>query len=286
MPDKIAPCYDEVASYLENIVRTTMTVPSVRDLKRACGGLGSIATYQTYLSKWLAESGNSSSPPNIVRAMEAERRTHAAIMSLYFSRMSLLAEGVPTQDGDTVSVALVPDSVAGLQDEGAEAAKEVIIPSASFDDGRAMQLAAQSVARFTAVSPPAEPCGLAPEDKEDRRSLGATPSVAVLDVEGLPVRHASAISPTEERNDKDDYRPGGNQPASSERAEQIVSNQGVGVEEEWRGHNTPAHPKPTPASIDRPAEAMAAPLSRSDGGYRQVAHPAGTNQPEPGESDT
>ena len=87
MSNQKAPNFDEVGARLDKLFATNFTIPSVRELKAACGGKGSLSTYQTYLNRWVEDRRNASGTTAILLAIKAERNAHASVMSLLLTRL-------------------------------------------------------------------------------------------------------------------------------------------------------------------------------------------------------
>ena len=87
MSEQKAPSYDEVAARLDRIFSSTFALPTIRELKAACGGSGSLSTYQGYINRWSAERRSETGVSSIMLAMEAERKAHEQVMSLLAERL-------------------------------------------------------------------------------------------------------------------------------------------------------------------------------------------------------
>ena len=156
MNEKKAPAYEEVARRLDRLFATTLTFPSVRELKAKCGNVGSLSTYQAYKDRWVADRLAGSGVEAVLMAMRMERDAHASVMTVLHGRLARLlqmfpgAKGISDDEADDVEEDPGPS-----QDHGEGAHRDITVKDEESSEQhcriseRVRTVAEQSEARFT-----------------------------------------------------------------------------------------------------------------------------------------
>lgn len=157
MNDKKAPAYEEAARHLDRIFTTTLTFPSVRELKAKCGNVGSLSTYKAYKDRWLEDRLAGSGVESVLMAMRMERDAHASIMNVLNGKLARLLQMFPGAKGYTDEDAEDIHDGAVLSHDGDEGTDRNTATAENDESrvqghqvfDRARSIAAQSEARFT-----------------------------------------------------------------------------------------------------------------------------------------
>ncbi len=221
MSDKKAPSFDEVAARLDKMIATALTVPSVRDLRDACGGIGSLSTYQGYLNRWMEQRGNIAGVASVVLAIEAERRSHASMMSLLLARLEQHSRVFPpfdVSDGDNhdeVQSAGVSDARDAVGEDEFARREESAIASRLQEEDTA-RLAAQSVARFTHDEPAAQQGEPVSRPAAYHEQAAPARSASMPTASDFPKHQTSSLSRSDGGGQQAAYPLGTNRPAPGE----------------------------------------------------------------------
>lgn len=255
--------YDEAKAQIELYIVRFGKIPSIRNLKAACGGAGSNETYQQFIDRWQAELMQSSGILPTLIAIKNQIEANAKIINALIEQVMRNAAllGVHPADSDHGDDDAAHEQVVVDDAPGPGAEEPEIVPTASqarltpqptaCDAEPAATVpepapTADGPGAFTAAAPPAAP-----------RMHPADELKALMENFG---RHAEArfLSP-----DEDDD------------ASHTANTYGERV----------SRSAPVPTGQGSPENTNTS-LSRSNGGSQQAAFPFEPTKPETGESDT
>ncbi len=258
---KKAPAYDKAKATLDSHLAKTGKILTIRQLKAACGGVGSNETYQQYMGQWREDRMKASGLNATLLAIRNQTESHAAIMKSLIDQAML-----------QIALSAVADDIVATDAEKVEE----IDPDCEIDGEPVLRTEGEQVSEGKA------------DDPNRIESAGSSCATPVAPAHEMSRSEEPAISSTPERTRSADEIDALAKAfvASSEPLFLDASESPSGSEDHTQhGDHVESRSALVPTVQDTTTNAHAS-LSRFDGGGQQATLPLESNKPEQGESDT